>query len=123
MFTEPLETWEVLLYPLLVIGVVVLRTQPLQLYPAQFFQLEVLVSLLLGSWEVWRSRNSRPGLARAVLLGVTMSLSFALLVKGDHRFIYAITLGLMLYIWVLTDGLPTLWWRVKDWLETRRMRR
>ena len=49
MFTEPLETWEVLLYPLLVIGVVVLRTQPLQLYPAQFFQLEVLVSLLLGS--------------------------------------------------------------------------
>ena len=58
-----------------------------------------------------------------MLLGVTMSLSFALLVKGDHRFIYAITLGLMLYIWVLTDGLPTLWWRVKDWLETRRMRR
>ena len=120
MFTEPLETWEVLLYPLLVIGVVVLRTQPLQLYPAQFFQLEVLVSLLLGSWEIWRSRNTRPGLARAVLLGVTMSLSFALFVKGDHRLIYAITLGLMLYIWALTEGLPALWWRVKDWLEARR---
>ena len=120
MFTEPLETWEVLLYPLLVIGVVVLRTQPLQLYPAQFFQLEVLVSLLLGSWEIWRSRNTRPGLARAVLLGVTMSLSFALFVKGDHRLIYAITLGLMLYIWVLIEGLPALWWRVKDWLEARR---
>lgn len=120
MFTDPLETWEVLLYPLLVVGVVVLRTQPLQLYPAQFFQLEVLGSLLLGSWEVWRSRNQRPGLARAVLLGVTMSLSFALFVKGDHRLIYAITLGLMLYIWVLTEGLPALWWRFKDWLEGRR---
>ena len=123
MFTEPLETWEVLLYPLLVVGVVVLRTQPLQFYPVQFFQLEVLVSLILGSWEVWRSRNERPGLARAVLLGVTMSLSFALFVKGDHRLIYAITLGLMLYIWALTEGLPRLWWRVKDWLETRRTRR
>ena len=123
MFTEPLETWEVLLYPLLVIGVVVFRTQPLQLYPAQFFQLEVLLSLLFGSWEIWRSRNTRPGLARAVLLGVTMSLSFALFVKGDHRLIYAITLGLMLYIWVLIEGLPALWWRVKDWLEGRRMGR
>jgi hypothetical protein len=120
MFTEPLETWEVLLYPLLVIGVVVLRTQPLQLYPAQFFQLEVLASFLLGSWEVWRSRSTRPGLARAVLLGVTMSLSFALFVKGDHRIIYGITLGLMLYLWVLTDGLPTLSWRFTQWLETRR---
>ena len=123
MFTEPLETWEVLLYPLLIIGVVVLRTQPLQFYPAQFFTLEVLASLLLGSWEVWRSRNARPGLARAVLIGVTMSLSFALFVKGDHRFIYAITLGLMFYMWLLTDGLPALWWRVKAWLEARRMRR
>ena len=123
MFTEPLETWEVLLYPLLVVGVVVLRTQPLQFYPAQFFQLEVLVSLLLGSWEVWRSRNARPGLARAVLIGVTMSLSFALFVKGDHRLIYAITLGLMLYMWALTEGLPALWWRVKDWLELRRTKR
>ena len=119
MFTEPLETWEVLLYPLLVIGVVVLNEQPLRLYPAQFFQLEVLVSLLLGGWEVWRSRNTRPGLARAVLIGTTMSLSFALFVKGDHRLIYAITLGLMLYIWVLVEGLPALWWRVKDWLEAR----
>ena len=123
MFTDPLETWEVLLYPLLIVGVVVLRTQPLQFYPAQFFQLEVLVSLLLGSWEVWRSRNARPGLARAVLIGVTMSLSFALFVKGDHRLIYAITLGLMLYMWALTEGLPALWWRVKDWLELRRTKR
>ena len=120
MFTDPLETWEVLLYPLLVVGVVVLRTQPLQLYPAQFLQLEVLASLLLGSWEIWRSRSKRPALARAVLLAMPMSLSFALFVKGDHRLIYAITLGLMLYMWVLTEGLPALWWRVQDWLEMRR---
>ena len=64
-------------------------------------------------------RNAYPTLARGVLVAIPVSLSFALFVKGDHRIIYAITFGLLLF----HEGLLWLWWRVTNWLEARRAKR
>jgi hypothetical protein len=120
MFRDPLEPWEVWGYPLLILGTMAVLSQPLRFYPAQILRWEVLASVLLGAWEVWHGGRKRPGLARAALTGVSASVSFTAFNPGDHREIYVITLGLMLYLWLLTEGIPTLYgWVVNAFKRPR----
>jgi hypothetical protein len=117
MFTEPLERWEILGYPLLILAVSAFRSQPLHFYPAHLWQLEVLSFTVLGVWEIWRSQRKRPGLARAILIALSVSLTYTSFNSGDHRIMYAITLGLMLWLWFLTEGVPTALFTISTWLK------
>jgi hypothetical protein len=120
MFNEPLEAWEIWGYPVLILGTMMVLSSPLRFYLDQVLRLDVLASLLLGAWEVWRSARRRPGLVRAVLVGVSASVSFTAFNPGDHRVIYLITLGLMLYLWLLTEGVPTLYGLIVERLRRRK---
>ncbi len=70
MFREPLETWELWGYPPLIALTMLVISKPLGFYPDQLLRLEVLSFTTLGVWEIWRSRYKRPGLARALLIGL-----------------------------------------------------
>ena len=98
MFREPLETWEYWVYPLIVLAAIALKSWPLNFYWSQVFRLETLIWLGLGIVEIWHFRQRRPGLARIVLIALCASMGMGLLVQGDPRLFYWITIGVCLYL-------------------------
>jgi uncharacterized membrane protein len=77
----------------------------------------VLSFTALGVWEIWRSSQKRPGLARTILIALSVSLTYTMFNAGNHRIMYAITLGLMLWMWLLTEGIPTALFTISAWLK------
>lgn len=115
MFREPLETWEVWVYPLLVMATMAWRSWPLKLHVAQVWRLEVLALTVVAVFEIWHSSRRRPGLARAVLIALSASVSFTLFNPGDPKLIYLITLALCVYLWLL-EALPGWFgWLLERW--------
>lgn len=106
MFREPLERWEIWVYPLVSFTTIAWLSWPLTLYWHQVLRWETLLWIGLGIGEIYHFRHKRPGLSRAALVALPLSLSFGLFNPGDPRLIFWIALGLFGYLWLL-DSLPS----------------
>ncbi|NJK42850.1 MAG: hypothetical protein HC933_00095 [Pleurocapsa sp. SU_196_0] len=116
VWNDPLETWEVWLYPLLIVGVLALRSQPTTLHWAALGTLEVLVLSGAGLLEMLVGFRKRPVVTRSVLIALSATLALTLFQGGDQRVMYWITLGLCLYGYGLTLGLD-LFLRFMTWVR------
>jgi hypothetical protein len=105
VWNDPLETWEVWLYPLLIVGVLALLSRPAMLHWAALGTLEVLLLTGAGLLEMLLGFRKRPVVTRSVLIAVSATLALTLFQGGDQRVMYWITLGLCLYGYGLTLGL------------------
>lgn len=86
---------------------------PLTLYWHQVVHWETLLWIGLGTGEIYHSRHKRPGLSRAVLVALPLSLSFGLFNPGDPRLVFWIAIGLFGYLWLL-DSIPAVLWRMRQ---------
>lgn len=116
MFREPLEPWEIGVYPLLALALMAWLSWPLAFYWPQVLRWETLLWVALGVGEVYRFRHLRPGLSRVILIALPLSLSFALFNPGDPRLIFWIAMGLLGYLWLL-ESIPGVLRRVGQWLK------
>jgi hypothetical protein len=101
MMNERLETWEIIGYPLIIIGLSLWLYWPPVFQWSRLWQFHVLVWVVLGVLEVYHWRGRFPLLSRAVLLGLSMTLMAALLMPGNPRILYWFAIGLFLYLGLL----------------------
>jgi hypothetical protein len=98
---DPLESWEIIFYPLVAFGVVLWKNWPPVFYWSQLLRLEVLLWGVAGVIEFYHWRQRIPLLSRAILIGLPMSLIAALVMPGNPRVMYWAALGLFLYLGLL----------------------
>lgn len=116
MFHEPLEPWEIGVYPLLSLALMAWLSWPPTFYWPQVLRWETLLWVSLGVGEIYRLRHQSPGLSRAFLVALPLSLSFALFNPGDPRLIFWMALGLLGYLWFL-ESISEVLRRVGLWLR------
>jgi hypothetical protein len=85
---DRLETWEIIVYPLIVIGLTLRLNWPPAFQWLHLWQFHVLVWVVLGVIEVYHWRGRIPLLSRAVLIGLPMTLIAALQMPGNPRLFY-----------------------------------
>jgi hypothetical protein len=98
MLNDALEPWEILFYPFVAVVIVLWKNWPPMFYWSQLLRLEVLLWIVLGVFEFFHWQRRIPLLSRAVLIGLSMTLTATLVVPGNSRVFYWITLGLFLYL-------------------------
>lgn len=116
MFSDPIEPWELWLYPLLMFFIIGWLSWPLTFYWPQVVQLETAVWIAVGVGEIYHFRRQRPFLSRTILIALPLSLAYGLFNPGDPRLIFWVAIGLCLYIYGL-ETVPT--W-IRNWLRNRR---
>jgi hypothetical protein len=98
---DPLEPWEIILYPLLAGGIILWDNWPPMVYWSRLIKPEVLLWGVAGVIEFYHWRQRIPLLSRAILIGLPMSLIAALVMPGNSRMMYWIVLGIFLYLGLL----------------------
>ena len=116
MLNDALEPWEMIAYPLAAVGIVIWGSWPATFYWSHLWRLEVFFWIVVGVFETYHWRRCFPLLSRAVLVGLPMTLTAALVMPGTSRLFYWIALGMFLFIGLL--GLLSHWF--DRWQERRR---
>lgn len=115
MFRETLERWEIWAYPLIALTTIAWLSWPLTFYWHQVVRWETLLWIGLATGEIYHFRHKRPGLSRAVLVALPLSLSFGLFNPGDPRRVFWIAIGFFGYLWLLYS-IPEGLWHIRQWL-------
>ena len=141
MFSDPLEPWELWLYPLLMFFTIGWLSWPLTFYWPQWtgiarslarllpwtgiarslarllpvVRLETAVWIAVGVGEIYHFRRQRPFLSRTILIALPLSLAYGLFNPGDPRLIFWVAIGLCLYVY----GLETVPAWIRHWLRNR----
>ncbi|MCX7601447.1 MAG: hypothetical protein N2Z75_05835 [Meiothermus sp.] len=119
MFRDPLERWEIGVYPLLSMALMAWLSWPPGFYWSQVLRWETLLWAGLGVVEIDRFRHQHPGLSRVILIALSLSLSFVLFNPGNPRLMFWIALGLLGYLWFLLS-IPEVLRRAGRWLRVRK---
>lgn len=119
MFRETLERWEIWAYPLIALTTIAWLSWPLTFYWHQVVRRETLLWIGLGTGEIYHFRHKCPGLSRAVLVALPLSLSFGLFNPGDPRRVFWIAIGLFGYLWLLYS-IPEGLWHIRQSLAQRK---
>ncbi len=116
MFREPLERWEIWAYPLIALTTTAWLSWPLTFYWHQVVRWETLLWIGLGTGEIYHFRHKRPGLSRAVLMALPLSLSISLFNPVDPRLVFWLAIGLFGYVWLVIE-MPENLRHISRWLK------
>jgi hypothetical protein len=101
MLNDALEPWEIIIYPLIGVGIILWNHWPPTFYWSQMWRFEVLLWTVAGVFEFFHWRRRIPLIARAILVGLPMSLTGTLVLPSSSRLMYWLVLGIFLYLGLL----------------------
>jgi hypothetical protein len=105
-----------IVYPLIAIGIILGNNWPPMIYWSRLVKLEVLLWIGAGVFEFFHWRRRIPIIARAVLVGLPLSLTATLVLPGNSRLMYWIVLGIFFYLGLLGFLIT----RFDRWRENRK---
>ncbi len=117
---EPLESWEILLYPVLCFVTIAFYAQPIQWYFSSLWRWDIALFVGISIFEIYRHRKTRPGLARCTIIGASTAIGWVFFTGQNHQVMYFIVLCLFAYLWVLEHGFKLLFDRIQMLLKSRR---
>jgi hypothetical protein len=118
--TEPLEFWEILLYPVLCFITLAWLSHPFQWHFSSLLQWDIALFAAITIFEIYHNKGVRPGLARFMVIGLSVSIAQVLFTGQDHQLMYIIMLCFFGYIWFLENGIGWIVKTLQTFLQSRK---